>query len=123
MSSKKKYKSSVSPLLFIFAIIGTQLAISYGSVRHKTITITDKERVQYSNGNGSQYLVWTEENGTLTVKDSLLQGKFRASDTYGSLKIGQTYNVRINGYRFGLFSWYSNILDVTSTNSSDKIKQ
>lgn len=38
--------------------------------------------------------------------------KFDSSDVYGELEIGNSYEVRVVGWRIPLLSWYRNIIDV-----------
>jgi hypothetical protein len=105
----------ISPYLLIFVIIlllfiGTYLIeglIYNSSVEHITITVENKDRTY--NKDSSKWLVFTE-NEIFSVSDSMYNWHWRASDIYGKLKVGGTYNVKVYGYRIGLFSTYRNIL-------------
>ena len=99
--------AAIVSLLLVTGAVNT--AINFSTVRYETVTITEKERV--ANGKTAQYQVWTEKDGVYTVKDDLLQGKFNAADTYGQLKAGNAYKVKVNGFRVGLFSMFPNILE------------
>ena len=74
------------------------------------LTVKDKERVVNRNGQGSKYLVWSEDE-TFENVDSLFKGKFNSSDLYGKLEIGKTYNCRVYGWRNSFFSMYRNIIE------------
>lgn len=77
-----------------------------------TITVTDKERITESGS--SRYLIFGEdENGDIKVfenTDIFIRGKWNSSDIYGNLKVGNTYNIVVVGYRVPFFSWYQNIV-------------
>lgn len=102
-------------------VVGSFIAapiISHTTKDTAIVTIEDKERV--TKDQDSYYLVWTQvqnEDGTetaevFTVTDDAAQWHFNASDIYGQLKEGQTYEVTVNGWRIPLVSAYRNILSV-----------
>lgn len=78
-----------------------------------TVTVTGKERV--TNSNESKYLIFgKDENGQAVVyenTDNILRGKWDASTLQAEMEVGQTYEVKLVGFRFPIFSWYENILD------------
>lgn len=78
-----------------------------------TITVTDKDRVCSGSGSSTSctYLVYTEQ-GTFENSDSVLDGKFDSSDVQGRFKVGETYTVRVRGYRIPFLSSYQNIVEV-----------
>lgn len=105
-------------VLVIVGLFVAQPFLSHGTKDTAVVTVEDKERVVKNDD--SYYLVWTDvqnEDGSETsevfkVTDDFFQGKFNASDTYGQLDIGGTYEVTVNGFRIGLISEYRNILSV-----------
>lgn len=72
-------------------------------------TVTGKESVMVEGNN--QYRVYTEECGTFIVKDTLFAPRFNSADTYSSLKDGESYQFRTQGFRLGITSTFPNILD------------
>lgn len=86
----------------------------HGTSETVRITVKDKERVSYSTGSGeskgisSKYLIFTESE-TFENTDAWFSGKFSSSDLYGKLDKGQSYTVRVYGWRVPLLSWYRNI--------------
>lgn len=101
--------------LGVVAIIG--LIVGYvvllkGSVREVTVNVSDKERVCESGNSECRYLFFTDE-GTFENTDSLLFGKYRSSDVYGSVKVGQTYTFKVAGWRVPIFSSYPNVIEVS----------
>ena len=72
-------------------------------------TVTGKESVMVEGNN--QYRVYTEECGTFVVKDTLFALRFNSADTYSSLKDGESYQFRTQGFRLGITSTFPNILD------------
>lgn len=95
------------------AIFATLLIIgvSYTMDRNEVgpCTVTGKESVMVEGNN--QYRVYTEECGTFIVKDTLFALRFNSADTYSSLKDGESYQFRTQGFRLGITSTFPNILD------------
>lgn len=80
--------------------------------REVTATVEGKERVcsfDSDNRQTCEYLVFTTE-GTFSLTDSLLYGRFRSSDVYGRLREDRTYTFRVVGFRLPLASEYPNII-------------
>lgn len=102
----------LATLIVIGSIIG---GISlYTHTSEYTITITDKERIYQAEE--SKYLVFGEDaNGTSLVfenTDSLFHGKWNSSNIQGQLKEGNTYTIKVYGYRIPILSMYENIIEV-----------
>lgn len=76
----------------------------------QTCTVSGKESVVKDGDH--EYRVYTEECGTLVVKDTLIRGRFNSSDTYGKLKENESYELTTNGWRVPVFSMFPNILKV-----------
>lgn len=85
-------------------------ASGYLQESNVTITVKDKERIVDRDGEGSRYLIWSEDE-TFENVDSLIKGKFNSSDLYGRLEEGKTYDCKVYGWRNGFFSWYRNIIE------------
>lgn len=98
-------------VIFVF-IIGLFI---YGASHTGTATFTveSKER----GGDEKPALVFTE-NETYEVGDSMLDGHFSSSDTYGRLKEGKTYECAYRGVRIPLFSMYKNLTDCTEVGAA-----
>lgn len=81
--------------------------------RTEVCTVNDKDAVSTGSGDSrrNEYRVYTEQCGTLVVKDSLVIGRFDSADLYGSLKPGSTYEMELGGYRQGALSMFPNIID------------
>lgn len=81
------------------------------------VTITDKERVtKYNKENtSSYYLVFAEDsqgNGVVYQNvDAPIRGKWDSSTMQANLKIGETYELTLVGYRIPFVSSYENIID------------
>jgi hypothetical protein len=81
----------------------------YGTDEVVTVTVESKERIVTQDS--SKYLVFT--NGEVFENtDSLLYWKFNSSDLYGELKEGETYTVRVYGWRIPFLSNYRNIIEI-----------
>lgn len=89
-----------------------------------TFKVTDKERI--NNKDGGKYLVYvTKENGKEEVfenTDAWLSLKFNSSDVQGHLKVNETYEAKVVGFRSGLFSMHRNIVDVKDVPKSEEPK-
>jgi len=97
--------------IIIIGIIGIKLS-GYGNRQTIRTTVTDKERITNSNGEGrivSYYLIYTEA-GTLKLEDEFLYGNFNSSDWYGQIRQDSTYTFETIGYRIGYLSEYPNIV-------------
>jgi len=99
--------------VLIFVAIISGAAYQYGTAREVEITIQDKGRIVKGSVDGleSYYLIFTE-NATYKNKDTFLYLKFRSSDLQGEFQVGQTYNVKVYGWRIGIFSTYPNIVKI-----------
>ena len=107
-----------NPGVLLAIIIGVCLLlgvlIPYGTIDVvNNVTITEKERITVGSGKeiSHKYLVFTEDE-TFENVDSVLFGKFRSSDLQGKLKVGETYNLKVCGYRSGILSAYRNIIRI-----------
>lgn len=99
-------------------IIGS-LSFPYWTADTKTITIESKE-VMTSGGNG-KYLIFTDSE-VYQNTDCWARGKFRSSDLYRKLKVGNTYKVNVYGWRIPFLSAYKNIVSINETNEPELVK-
>lgn len=99
----------------VFALLaGVVTMAQYGTKETVTATVTGKERVTSSDGNGnvkSKYLIFTETE-TFENTDALFAGKFNSSDFYGKIREGQTCKFTVIGWRMPVFSTYRNIIEM-----------
>lgn len=99
--------------IFIIALVPSLVCCTSYNDHTYTITVTDKERVTYSES--GKYLIYSTtsdgETKVLENTDNLFRGKFDSSDVYAELEVGKTYEVTVVGYRFGFANWYENIID------------
>lgn len=83
-----------------------------------TVTITDKDRIVETSVDetSSKYLIFAEEkDGNTHVfenTDNFFRFKWNSSDIQGDLKVGETYTIKVVGYRVPFLSWYENIIDI-----------
>ena len=99
-------------LLIISSIVISTM--SYVHTSTVSVTVTGKERIVKSDGDGnieSFYLVYTDK-GTMKLEDDLFRGNWNSSDVYGSLRNDFTYTFTTSGYRIGFFSMYQKIIGV-----------
>ena len=92
----------------MLGVLGT-ITFAYEYMNEQTIKckIEDKWTKRKSE---SQDLYLVNCGGkTYKIADLLFKGKFNSADIYGNLKKGNTYKIKVTGYRIGLFSEYQNI--------------
>lgn len=78
-----------------------------------TFTVEDKAIKRYDEDD--KYLVYTD-NGTYEITDSLVYLRWDSSDLYGKIKVGETYEAKVYGWRIPIVSSYKNIVSVTEVN-------
>lgn len=76
-------------------------------------TVSDKSATRNADNTGTDYRVYTEDCGTFQVADSITRKTFRSGDTYGKIKVGETYEFTHHGYRNGFLSMFPNITEVS----------
>lgn len=105
---ESKFGVFVIGFIMLGALIFSIIAVNHTET--KTCTITSKESV--ARDSEHEYRVYTEQCGTLSVKDSWLKMRFNSADVYGSIQEGKTYEVTTMGFRIPLISSFPNILEV-----------
>lgn len=72
-----------------------------------TFTVEDKAIKRYDDDD--KYLIYTD-SGTYEITDSLVYWRWDSSDLYGRIKVGETYEAKVYGWRIPIFSSYKNIV-------------
>jgi hypothetical protein len=107
-------KNPVVWLLLLSVCIFVLTGVAYrSSVSNVDIVVTDKDTKISGSGEGmtQKYLIFTEGE-TFEITDTVLFFRFDSSDTYGQLKRGSSYHVKVAGWRIPFLSCYRNILEV-----------
>jgi len=91
-----------------------------------TVRITDKMRVSYGSTFITQkYLIYTvDADGRVAVfenTDSFPWRKFNSSDFFASLATGETYRLRVVGFRIPVLSKYRNIIGIEQVDEGERI--
>lgn len=76
-------------------------------VEHAGCLVEDKDRAASSSG--SSMRVYTD-CGIFGVKDSVWLMRWNSADLYQQIEVGATYDFETSGWRFGLLSWFPNIV-------------
>lgn len=111
----RKKTLNLQIVLLVFICV-TALIISGAqnfNKRTENVTVTGKE-VKRINKEDTYLIYGEDETGKVNVyeiTDSLLHFRFNSADVYGGIKEGHEYEFKVVGYRFGLMSWYPNILE------------
>lgn len=93
----------------IFAVPFLYFTFPYWTADTISITVTDKERAP--SNKGGFYMVFSVEE-TLRNQDSKHYLKFNSSDLQGKLMVGQTYRVKVYGWRIPVLSKYRNLVKI-----------
>lgn len=105
-------KIALAGLLLLLLIPALWLGFPYYTAKRVEITVTDKERV-IKEDQGSYYLVFTE-NEVFQNVDAWRRFKVNSSDVQGALRVGNSYEVSVYGWRIPVLSRYRNIVSVRS---------
>lgn len=105
---------SVIVALLVAAGIGFSFFSASQTNTATACVVTDKNRTTTPEGESS-HRIYTENCGTFSADDSLLDFKFNSADIYGSIKVGGTYNFDTRGVRLPIFSSFPNIINATAT--------
>lgn len=95
----------IIPLIIILAIFILPVCVR----NTYTATVTDKGIKRADDTD--KYLIYTDI-GTFENTDELLCGKFNSSDIYGRIRVGDTYEFTVIGFRIPFLSAYQNIIEV-----------
>lgn len=98
--------------LVVLALVGVILVgavSSFAGEQTRPCTVTGADRARNRDG-GSDMRVYTEQCGTLQVRDLWLRGQFSSADIFGALQDGHTYNVTTVGWRVPIVSRFPTIL-------------
>lgn len=72
--------------------------------------IVIKEKWTKFSGQDAKYLISSEDGQVFEISDSYIKMRFDSSNLYSNIEEGQKCNIKTQGWRFGLFSDYKNIL-------------
>lgn len=98
--------------ILLIAIVAYPV-IYVSSVETTTITVEEKERITTGSGESisSKFIIYT--NGEVMENtDSWLFMKFASADLQNELKVGESYTVKVVGWRVPFLSWYRNIIAI-----------
>ena len=107
----------MSKIILLFAlIIGGTITYQvsyYASSKTISITINKTDRITTGSGEdiSSKYLIFTDET-TYENTDLMFLGKWNSSDIQGKFKAGETYKVKVVGWRIPILSMYPNIVEI-----------
>ena len=124
MKKRKKYitdilhrdSGRVQTLLIICFVVFITIVYPityYSSSEIVTITVKDKERITTGSGERSKgkFLVYAVGE-VFENTDSFIFWKMNSSDVQNELERGESYRIRVAGWRIPFFSSYRNIIEV-----------
>ena len=100
--------------LFVLGLVLVGGSFSYySSAEDVQITVNDKEHVMYRNGSDleDKYMVYSESE-VFENTDDIFYFKFNSSDVQNELKEGNSYNVKVVGWRIPFLSMHRNIISI-----------
>lgn len=109
MSRSDKLWLGSLAIIIIYFIVYTSAYIS--SAHIITIKVTEKER--WTDGSSGKYLIHSG-NRIYENSDSFWFWKFNSVDIQNSLKVGETYKVKVAGWRIEISSSFENIIKICS---------
>lgn len=119
--------ASKSPM---FRLLTLAMAIMIGveisrQMKEETLVVKVEDK-NITHDNDSKYLIFTDKE-VFEETDEWLKGKFNSSDMYNQLKVGNTYRVKVIGFRIPFLSMYRNIIeveeDVTPGGVTESVKE
>lgn len=119
---KARRKRGIAPAIAMMSIVplGIIGAIGLGIARvntvemHAACNISEKEDRALASLDKREPRVYTD-CGVFVVADEPFRFHFGAADVYNKLQAGETVDLTTVGWRFGLFSWFPNVVDVEVT--------
>ncbi len=98
-------------LVILILIVGVGYKLGYAFTSEEE-TITVEAKWDKRSGDKSKYLVSTTDGQVFQITDSFVNWRFDSSNLYARIKPGETYDIKTQGFRFGLLSDYKNIIEV-----------
>lgn len=108
-TSEKRFFAIIS--LILLTLIGAYVTVYMSTSEVIELHVTDKERIVDRSGDDSRYLVHGEDE-TFENVDSILFLKWNSTDVQRELRKGETYEVRVVGWRIRILSTYRNIINI-----------
>lgn len=100
----------------LYVAIGLVLLFGYPVAYYSSseiidITVVDKERITTGSGESlkGKFIIYTKDE-VLENSDSMLYFKFASADYQNKLSPGNTYRVKVAGWRIPLLSMYRNVV-------------
>lgn len=114
----RRPRRSAAPTIFMVAVflvlsvaaIGLNVARVNTIETHTTCTVTEKEDRALASLDKRAPRLYTD-CGVFVVADEPLRFHFAAADVYNTLQAENTYTLTTVGWRFGLFSWFPNVIE------------
>ena len=100
---------SMTIVVLIISILVFAIAFPLMTVDTVQFTVSEKERVIHNRS--SKYLIFSDEE-IFQNTDCLMHWKFDSSDLYGKLKVGESYEAEVYGWRIHWMSKYRNIISI-----------
>lgn len=103
---------ALAGFILIGALLGVGALIHFNTMDEvRGVVVTEKERITtgYGENISSKYLIFTDGE-VFENNDSLFALKWNSSDIYGRIKVGQTCDFTVTGWRLPFLSSYRNIL-------------
>lgn len=109
------FQKAVLTVAMMTAAGGVVWENSYGTQEHMQITITGEHQawLRKGEGFGLHKTVYETDKGEFSNTTNMLVGKFSRAAIANELKVGQTYDVTVNGFSMPFLGKYKNIIAAT----------
>ena len=99
-------------IIVLLGIVAVEYAGHNNVVSIRNAELLDKDRiVEITDGNSNSYYLIFTDKGEFKITDDLLRGNHKSSTWYGSMKIGESYNFTVDGFRNNaIITSYQNII-------------
>lgn len=98
-------------LIIVIVVLLITYPVAYAFTSGEETIIVKDKWVKY-HGNDAKYLVSSEDGQVFEISDSIVRWRFDSSNLYADIDVGNSYDIKIQGWRFSLLSDYKNILEV-----------
>lgn len=100
-------------LIFVVLLIGLVIyGVNYAFTSGEEIITVKTKWTKIVDGT-EKYRITSTNGQTFVVKDSLVNKQFESASLYANIDEGETYKLKTQGFRFGFFSDFKNIVGYT----------
>ena len=112
-------------ITIVIGIISWPFYYNYATVKTDSVMmIRDKQVIQNKDSENQNRISAKSANSEYyqeyELQDSWMHWNFKSSRLYNKLEVGECFNITRMGWRVGFFSMYPNIIEIESTECTEK---